>query len=351
MAKKPLITPSTLQPGDKIAVLSPSWSAPSYFPAVHEQALRRISEELDLIPVEYPTTRKMGASAEERAADINAAFADPEIRGIFATVGGADQITVIPHLNPELPRRDPKPFFGYSDNTNLLNWLWNNGMGAYHGGSTMVHLGSGPKTDPEHMATLRAALFGGGDLALPRPTHSQDYGFDWSEPRAVTDESPTEPAIPLEFLGSDDAVRGHTWGGCMEVLDQLAMADRFPQTADLEGAIIILETSEEIPSPALVGRWIRSMGERGYLEAAAGLVFARPVVDDRDKPASAEVREIRRETYIEYVLTNIARYRNDLLVCLNLPIGHPRPQLVIPYGGDITLDPATHTVIGHYPQV
>jgi muramoyltetrapeptide carboxypeptidase LdcA involved in peptidoglycan recycling len=112
-----LVHPAKARPGDRVGVLSPSFAAAGAFPAVHEQALRRLAQVTGLIPVEYPTTRQVGASPLERAAEFNAAFADPAIRGILAVVGGEDQITVIPHLDPELPQRDPKPFLGTSDNT------------------------------------------------------------------------------------------------------------------------------------------------------------------------------------------------------------------------------------------
>jgi len=129
--------------GDKVAVLSPSFAAPGLAPAVHEQALKRLAEVTGLVPVEFPTTRKLGASARERADDLNAAFADPEILAVLATIGGEDQITVIPYLDADLVLNDPKPFVGYSDNTNILNWLWTNGVPGYYGGSTQVHLGPG----------------------------------------------------------------------------------------------------------------------------------------------------------------------------------------------------------------
>jgi len=111
-----------VKPGDRVAVLSPSAAAPQIFPAVHDLGVRRIRELLELEPVEYPTTREQG-SAEERAADLMAAYADPGIRAVFATIGGDDQLTVLPHLDPAPFVADPKPYFGYSDNTNVLNWL------------------------------------------------------------------------------------------------------------------------------------------------------------------------------------------------------------------------------------
>lgn len=155
--------------GDRVAVLSPSFAAPGFAPEVHEQAMRRIRDELGLVPVESATTRELDASPRARAADINAAFADPVIRAIFATIGGDDQITVIPHLDADLVRANPKPFFGYSDNTNLLSWLWQLGVPGFYGGSTQVHLGAGPRIDHIHLASLRAALFDGGELELFDP--------------------------------------------------------------------------------------------------------------------------------------------------------------------------------------
>ena len=128
-------------------MLSPSFAAPAVAAAVHEQALERLQTVTGLIPVEFPTARKLDASARDRAQDLNAAFADPEIRGVLATIGGEDQITVIGHLDAGLIANDPKPFLGYSDNTNLLNWLWTNGVAGYYGGSTQVQLGPGPRID------------------------------------------------------------------------------------------------------------------------------------------------------------------------------------------------------------
>ena len=107
-----LLAPSKAAPGDRVAVLSPAFAAPAVGPAVHEQAMQRLQDVTGLVPVEYPTTRTLGASAQDRAADLNAAFADPTIRAVLATIGGEDQITVVPHLDPGPVRADPKPFLG-----------------------------------------------------------------------------------------------------------------------------------------------------------------------------------------------------------------------------------------------
>jgi muramoyltetrapeptide carboxypeptidase LdcA involved in peptidoglycan recycling len=98
-----LVHPPKARRGERIAVLSPSFAAAGALPAVHEQAMRRLTEVTGLIPVEYPTTRTVGAAPRARAADINAAFADPAIRAILAVIGGEDQITVIPTWTPSWP--------------------------------------------------------------------------------------------------------------------------------------------------------------------------------------------------------------------------------------------------------
>jgi len=118
----------------------------------------RLREEMGLEPVEYPTTRQLGAAPQARAADLMAAFADPQIKAILATIGGDDQITVLPFLDPAVAAANPKAFLGYSDNTNMLNWLWNLGVAGYHGGGTMERLGRAGGLHPVSLTSLRAAL-------------------------------------------------------------------------------------------------------------------------------------------------------------------------------------------------
>ena len=60
--------------------------------------------------------------SEDRARDIMAAFADPNNKAVFASTGGDDQIQLIKHLDPQVFIDNPKPFFGFSDNTHLHNF-------------------------------------------------------------------------------------------------------------------------------------------------------------------------------------------------------------------------------------
>ncbi|WP_091231321.1 S66 peptidase family protein [Microbacterium sp. 3J1] len=341
---------STTKPvaGDKVAVLSPAFAAPAVAPELHAQALRRLEDLTGLIPVEYPTTRQLDASPQARAADVNAAFADPEIRAIVATIGGDDQVLVVPHLDPTLALADPKPFLGYSDNTNILNWLWSLSIRGYYGGSTAVHLGPGPAVDDVHRRSLLAALLDGGAIELTEPGESEDVGRRWADPRALTEYGDRVATEPWTWSGPAARVEGRTWGGCLEVIDQLALVDRLPPIEDLRGGILLLETSEERPAASWVARWLRGLGERGILGAVAGVAVARPPVSDFDFHPSPDEADALRAAQRDAVVDVVSRYNPDAVVCVGVPFGHTRPQWIVPFGGTMALDGETRTVSATY---
>ena len=344
-----LAAPRKARPGDKVAVLSPSFAAPGVAPAVHEQAMRRLAEVTGLVPVEYPTTRLVGASATDRAADLNAAFADPEIRAVLATVGGDDQITVVPHLDGDVLRADPKPYLGYSDNTNILSWLWTQGVAGFYGGSTQVHLGPGPGLDDCHLASLRAALVLGGELEITEPGESEDIGKDWADPAALTEYGDRERTEPWTWAGPRRSVTGPTWGGCLEVLQWILAAGRFPADPGvLEGGVLLLETSEDLIPAQEFGWILRSLGERGLLEAVDAVLVARPPASDFERRPDAAGRAAHRAAQRDAALEIVDRYNPAAVVCVGIPFGHTRPQWILPYGGRVTVDGAAQRVWADY---
>jgi muramoyltetrapeptide carboxypeptidase LdcA involved in peptidoglycan recycling len=311
--------------------------------------MSRLTETNGLVPVEFPTTRQLGATAQARAADITAAFADPSIRAVLATVGGNDQITVIRHIDADVVGANPKPFLGYSDNTNLHNFLWGLGVPSYYGGSTQVHLGAGPHLDDVHLLSLRAALLEGGSVEVTDPGESEDYGVPWTEPRALTEFGLREATEPWAWSGPQKVVEGRSWGGCLEVIDQIALAGRMPSVADLAGTVLMFETSEELPPAEEVAGWVRALGEQGILETAAAVVVARPPVSRLGEPVpSMEDRARLRAEQGEAITGQISVYNPDAVVCVGVPFGHTRPQWILPHGGLIRLDGITRTVTANY---
>ena len=115
--------------------MSPSFAAPGKWPLVYELGLSRLKNIFGLEPVEYPTTKKIGASKEERSADLIAAFENKEIKAVISTLGGNDQVTYIKDLPTAPFKNNPKLFFGYSDNTHFENFLWLNDIPSFYGGA------------------------------------------------------------------------------------------------------------------------------------------------------------------------------------------------------------------------
>jgi muramoyltetrapeptide carboxypeptidase LdcA involved in peptidoglycan recycling len=341
--------PAKLQPSDRVAVLSPSIGLPAVFPAPFELGLQRLREEFQLEPVEFPTTRVLNAHPEQRAADIHAAFADSAITAVITSIGGEDQLKVLRHLDAELLTRHPKLFIGYSDSTNLLHYLWNLGIVAYHGGVVMVQWGRPGVMHALTRESLRRALFARGEYALPVPTASTDVDKDWADPAALDGEPPLLPAPPWSWHGPPRRVSGPGWGGSLEIVDFQLRTGRYVQPLDAyAGSVLFLESSEELPSATYVYRLLMCMGERGLLQQFPAVLIGRPKAWSFDSPNEPTARRIYTGKQHDAVLRAIEEYHPGAVVVLDVDIGHTDPQLVLPHGGGITVDAVGHRITVSY---
>jgi len=343
------IYPPKPRPGDRVAIVSPSSGLPELFPAPYELGLRRLREDFRLVPVEYPATRRMGASPQERAADLHAAFADPDIKAIIVSIGGDDQITVLPHLDADLIRANPKPFFGYSDNTNLLTYLGNRGIVGYHGGSVMCEFGRPGAMHSLTTVSLQAALFTSGEYELRESTVYGDVQRDWADP-ATFDSTPVMQACDgWRWHNADQVVEGLTWGGNLEILSWLLMADREVRPPEAyEGRVLLIETSEELPSAAEVYRILRNMGERGLLERFAGVLVGRAKAWSFERPNTPDEKAVFAKEQREAVLRALSAYNRGALTVFDVDFGHTDPQVVIPAGGWIRVDGPARRITVRY---
>ena len=322
-----------------MAVLSASAGLPEMFPRPFELGLARLRDQFGLVPVEYPATRQLGASAVARAADIHAAFADPGITAVIASIGGDDQITVPPHLDAGLLRANPKPFFGYSDNTCLLAYLASLGMVGYHGGMVMVEFGRPAAMHPVTVASLRAALFTSGAYDLAPVAEYGDENRDWGDPATFEAEPTLRPCGGWIWQNADRVVTGPAWGGCLEVVAWLLMAGRcVAPVPEYAGGVLFLETSEEMPSAEEVYRILRCMGERGLLGQFGAVLFARAKAWSFEHPAAPGERDAYQNDQRAAVLRALAEYAPGTMAVFDVDFGHTDPQLVIPYGGLVRVD-------------
>ena len=331
--------PPKPRPGGKVAIVSPSRGLPELFPLPYELGLRRLREDFDLIPVEFPTTRVLGSTPAERAADLHAAFADPEIEAVICSIGGEDQITVLPHLDADLLRANPKPFFGYSDATSMLTYLHALGIVGYHGGAIMTQYGRAGAVHPLTADSLRAALFTSGPFELVENRDFSDVDVPWDDASALEREPPMVASSGWSWLRADRVVEGPSWGGNLEILSWLAMADRnIGEPTRHAGGVLFLETSEELPSHVEIYRILRNLGERGLLRQYDAALIARPKAWSLDRRLSAAESARYRADQRAAVERAFAEYHPTAMLVFDLEIGHTEPQVVLPYGGRIRVD-------------
>jgi len=335
----PFRYPPKPSPGDSVAVLSPSGRAAARFPGPFDLGLQRLRDELGLIPVEYPSTRALEVSPAERARDIHAAFADPEIRVVFASIGGEDQLRVLAHLDADVLANNPKPFFGYSDNTNLHLYLWNLGLVSYHGGAVMVQLARPGSMHPLTLESLRRALFTHETYTLAAADEYTDEEGSWNEPETLIDEPTMFPSEGWLWHGPPLKVSGPGWGGSLEIIDFHLRTNRYLLAEDAyDGAVLFLETSEELPPASYVQRVLMCMGERGLLSRFAAMLWGRPKAWSHEHHNSQEQKAEYVTAQYDTVLASIAAYTPRMPVVLGIEFGHTDPQHVIPSGGQITVD-------------
>ena len=129
--------PSKLKKGDTIGVIAPS----NY---IEKDDLEYINASIALMEASgfkvkfgkyvFEDTFGYGTSPEKRAADINWAFKDDEVKAIMCVKGGEDSNTTLDYIDYEMIKKHPKIICGFSDNTSILNAIHEKtGLVTYHG--------------------------------------------------------------------------------------------------------------------------------------------------------------------------------------------------------------------------
>lgn len=327
-----------LKKGDKVAIVSPSFAAPGKWPHVYELGLKRLNELFNLEPIEFPATKKIGASKKERAKDLIDAFENKEIKAVISSLGGDDQVTYIKNLPSELFVNNPKPFFGYSDNTHFANFLWINGIPSYYGGALFTQFAEQGRINEFTLKYLNFALFEKGEVEIEASKEYNDIGLNWSDPENLKKERFYKSNDGWFWDGNKNS-HGITWGGCIESIDELLRHGvAIPSLSDFENIILMTETSEEIPTANYVFRVFRALGERGILERVKALLVGRPKAWEFDKKNSKEQKKEYKRLQRETILDVVRTYNQSIPVIQNLDFGHSDPQIPMPYGMLVRID-------------
>jgi len=339
-AGHPPVRPPRLTRGDVVAIASPSWGGPAAFPHVLDQGievLRGLGLEVRELPSARTPDERLRLDPRFRADDINAAFADRSIRAVFASIGGDDSIRLLPYLDEPTIAANPTILMGYSDTTTLLCAVRRLGIVTFHGPSVMAGISQADALPPAYAEHLRTMLF------EPAAEHAYpEYGGfvegypSWADASLVGQVDAWHDDAGPQVIQGSGRVAGELLGGCIEVVDWLRGTPWWPAPEELDGRLLLLEPSEEKPTPLQVERIVRSMGVVGTFDRVAGVLLGRE--RELDAAEKAAFRAAIRDTIAgEFG-------RPDLPILANLPFGHTDPQWVLPIGVRAELDADARTL-------
>lgn len=337
-----------LRKGDKVAIVSPSFAAPGAWPHVYELGLQRIREVFELEPVAFPATAKLDASTEEKAADLIAAYKDPEIKAVISSLGGDIQVTYVKNLPGKIFSDNPKPFFGYSDTSHFQNHLWLNGVPSYYGGALMTEFAMHQQMNEFTVKYLKHALFDEGLIELEASPVFNDIGLNWNDPETLNQARRFQENDGWYWDGKKK-VEGITWGGCLESIDEmLRVGVPIPALEQFSEVILFIETCEQISPASYVFRVLRALGERGILKQIKGILVGRPKAWEFDKQKSDEEKITYKKEQRETVIKTVRDYNLEIPIVQNLDFGHTAPQICLPSGRRAVIDTPTKKISVHF---
>ena len=318
-----MVTPSPLIPrklrrGDTIRVVAPARSRP--FVAEHDHSAvldtRFAALGLRVTFGDHVDERDdfESSSVASRVADLHAAFAAPDVAGILTVIGGFNSNELLPYLEWDLIRANPKIFCGYSDITAVQNAILARcGLVTYSG----PHWSSFGMRDhfEQTLSWFTGALLGDGIVDLhPAPEWTDDLWFLDQDNRTVRAGEGWWPLVPGQAAG-------RIVGGNLCTLNLLQGTEYMPA---LEGALLMVE-DDDLSDANTFARDLASLLQQ---PGAAGV---QGVVIGRFQEASRVSRHL-----LEQIVGRQDRLAG-LPVLANVDFGHTNPLATFPIGGHATL--------------
>lgn len=302
---RPSTRPPRLRPGDTVGLIEPAGFSDGM---AQVEAVKATIAGMGLIAKVAPhvATRfgYLAGTDQERAADLNAMFADESVRAVFAVRGGWGCARLLPHLDWEVIRANPKLLIGFSDITALhLAFAAKAGFPSIHGPNAA---NSWSKISWESFWRLAFA----GDT----PTFA---------PPAPDPLAPPDRWTIRTIRGGKAS--GRLLGGNLSVLSALVGTPWLP---DFDGAILFLEETGE--AEYRIDRMLSQLALSGLLGKVAGVIFGQCSRCTGGVP--------------DYIGFTVQQLLDQYLGPLGIPamqganIGHVAGQLSLPSGARVELD-------------
>lgn len=334
--------PKKLSQGNTVATISPSWGGAGEpaFRWRYDQGVERLKELFNLQVIAMPNSLK-GADyvynhPKARAKDLMDAFKDPNIHAIIANIGGEDSIRLLPYIDFEVIRNNPKILMGYSDVSVLHFICMKAGITSFYGPAILTDFAENKEMDPYTIDFVERTLFSTKAIG-----HIQPAAF-WTSELVKWEEGPTNTPRTLqthsgyELLQGEGIAQGHLIGGCIEVLESLKGTDLWPNHEAWSNCILFFETSENKPDPQLLRYWLRNYAAQGILASVSGMIFGKPQDERHYEAYKVEIRTVMAEYALE-----------DIPIMYNANFGHTEPKFIIPYGvqGEINCEDRTFSIL------
>lgn len=303
-----LIKPQALRKGDTIGLITPA-------SAVSRLAFEKAVENLEalnfkVVYSENMSVRKgfLAGTDQQRLQDLHRMFENPEVNGIVCARGGYGSGRLLPQINYDLIKANPKVLMGYSDITALLYGIHKmTGLVCFHG-----PVGASEYSDFTKKAMEQVLIKGRAGIRLSPPP-------SW-------DKQPNK-AFKLISLVSGQA-QGQLVGGNLSLICSLMGT---PYDLDFTNKIVFIEEIGE--SPYRVDRMLTQLLNSGKLDKAAGLALGvfkgcetRP--DDPDFAMSTGLEEVLKDRLGKL----------SMPVLYGLPIGHIDDNATLPFGVNAELN-------------
>lgn len=329
-----MIKPCKLQRGDKIAIVSLSWGGLGDPQFIHKYyiAKERLENDFGLEVVVMPNALKgsdfIYNHPEARAQDLMDAFLDYAIKGIFCAIGGDDSIRLLPYIDYDVIKNNPKIFMGYSDTT-VNHFMMNKaGLVSFYGPSIMSEFAEYVHMSDYTKQAVEKILF--DDCENYEIKSSKVWSKDfvpWKEENMSIEKKLSDEEHGYEILQGTGVITGQLLGGCLDVFPMMVGTDIWPSKEEWKGKILLLETSEEKPSPNLVTYYLRNLGAQGIFDVIEGIVVGKP----QDEKYYEEYKDVYKKVLEEF-------HREDLPVLYNVNIGHAYPTGILPLGTEVQID-------------
>ncbi|MDF2908143.1 MAG: peptidase LD-carboxypeptidase [Herbinix sp.] len=330
---KELLKPQKLKRGDKVATVSLSWGGAGDANILwrYQQGKDRLEKVFGLNVVEMEHTLKgtdyIYEHPEKRAEDLMKAFADPEVKAIIACIGGIDSIRMLPYIDFEVIRNNPKIFLGYSDTTVTHMICYKAGISSIYGPTLLMDFAENVAMDDYTVEYIKKTLFSEDPIGIIPPAKEwTSERLSWQiENKDIARRK--KPNQNYELLQGKGMVQGRLLGGCIEIFDMLRGTELFPELSSFDHAILFLETSEDKPPVWYVELALRIYGINGILGRLRGMIFGKP----QDEELYEEYNEVIKRVLAEF-------HREDLPVLVNMNFGHTEPKICLPYGALAEID-------------